>query len=246
MVGARFRVLWTTMAAVCALTVPSSSSPATDNVVYPGQGLFAPQNGELAQACTAAFIVERNDTHARGVLTAGHCLMMGALNVMAKGPATQLGDGDNFLGLSVSQDSATKDEWERDGAMVALPSEASYSARVGGMWEVGDTITERELLANPMMRVCKLGAVTGLTCGEIVKVTDEFVTVANMRADEDNRISYRGDSGAPMFVFDGDTVRPVAVVSHGLNRGGSLDPRFVTGQLIDPLLREWGLSLVPR
>lgn len=114
------------------------------------------------------------------------------------------------------------------------------------MWEVGDTITERELLTNPMMRVCKLGAVTGLTCGEIVKVTDEFVTVANMRADEDNRISYRGDSGAPMFVFDGNAVRPVAVVSHGLNRGGSLDPRFVTGQLIDPLLREWGLSLVPR
>lgn len=246
MVGARFRVLWTTMAAVCALTVPPSSSPATDNVVYPGQGLFATKNGELAQVCTAAFIVERNDTRARGVLTAGHCLLMGALDVMAKGPSTRLGDGDNFLGLLVSQDPATKDEWDRDGAMVALPPGASYSARVGGMWEVGDTITERELLTNPMMRVCKLGAVTGLTCGEIVKVTDEFVTVANMRADEDNRISYRGDSGAPMFVFDGNAVRPVAVVSHGLNRGGSLDPRFVTGQLIDPLLREWGLSLVPR
>lgn len=206
-----------------------------------------PKNRELGQACTAAFIVERNDTRARGVLTAGHCLLMGALDVMTKGSITRLGGGDNFLGLSVSQDPATKDEWERDGAMVTLPSGTPYTARVGGSWKVGDTVTARELIANPMTRVCKLGAVTGLTCGEIVKVTDEFVTVANMRADEDARISYRGDSGAPMFVFDGNAVRPVAVVSHGLNRGGgSLDPRFVTGQLIDPLLREWGLSLVPR
>lgn len=238
------RVLWTTIAAVCALT--SASSP-TDSTVYPGKGLFATKNGDLNQTCTVAFVVEHNATHARGVLTAGHCLLMGAFNVVVKGFPTRLGNGNDYLDLSVSQDPATKDEWERDGAMVALPDGTPYSARVGGRWEVGDTITAQELRAQPAPRVCKLGAVTGLTCGKVVKVTDEFVTVVDMRADEDHRIAYRGDSGAPMFVFDGNAVRPVAVVSHGRNLSNdNPDPRFVTGQLIAPLLEEWELSLVPR
>lgn len=235
------------LAGACALILSASTPALTDAAVYPGQGLFALSNeGDYAMTCTSAFVVERRDTSERGILTAGHCLLMGARNAMLEASPAQLGIVGNLLDLSVSQDPSTLDEWERDGAMVTLPTGTPHTARVGGAWEVGDAISSQELREMSGIPVCKLGAVTGLTCGEVTNASGEFVTVADMNADEDHRISYRGDSGGPMFVFEGSTVRPVAVVSHGLRTDGDLDPRFVTGQLVAPLLDRWELSLVPR
>lgn len=232
----------------CALILTASAPTLTDIAVYPGQGLFAPRSGgDSALMCTSAFVVERNDTSERGILTAGHCLLAGARNVMLGGSQHVLGIESNLLDLSVSQEPSTLDEWERDGAMVTLPPLTPYTARVGGMWEVGNAITAQELRGLTGTSVCKLGVITGLTCGEVIKVTDEFVTVINMSSNEGHRIAYRGDSGAPMFIFDGrDRVRPVAMVSHGLRTDeDDLDPRIVTGQLVAPLLDRWDISLVP-
>lgn len=234
------------LAGACALILSASAPALTDIAVYPGQGLYASKDWGPSLTCTAAFVVESTDTSARGILTAGHCVLMGAQSVMLGGSSERLDVIGSIVDLSVSQDPATVDEWERDGAVIALPPRTPHTARVGGTWEVGDAVPAQELKGMHGASVCKLGVITGLTCGKVTHVSDEFVTVVDMDADEEHRISYRGDSGAPMFMFEGNTVRPVAVVSHGHRTGEDLDPRFVTGQLVAPLLDRWGLTLVPR
>ena len=231
--------------AVLAAVVTAVFSAPTRTLpveVYPGQALFA--RGGDGPSCTLAFLVHDSVTLERVVLTAGHCAYMGNLGVRLRtgyhGLTTMTGKWE----LSVSRDRSSRDEWERDGAVLSLGAYDPATSMVGGDLRVGDAVTEEELRGTDA-RVYKLGAVTGFTCGTVTRVKDGFVTVADWDADEDHRISYRGDSGAPMFMFSDDgTVRPVALISHGRSHNGDLDPRIVVGQLVAPLLEQWRMSLV--
>jgi hypothetical protein len=81
---------------------------------------------------------------------------------------------------------------------------------------------------------CKLGAVTGETCG-VVKDLDGDVVIASVHAKP-------GDSGSAGYVKNADgTVSAVGILSGSFN-GDENTTVFV---LVEPLLGRWGLRLLP-
>jgi hypothetical protein len=84
------------------------------------------------------------------------------------------------------------------------------------------------------MPFCKLGAITGETCGAITSV-DNDVVIASVHAKP-------GDSGSAGYVKNPDgTVSAVGILSGTLND----DENTTVYVLVQPLLDRWGLRLLP-
>ncbi|OBH83834.1 trypsin [Mycobacterium sp. E2989] len=172
-------------------------------------------------SCTAGFAAQGNDG-SYYLMTSGHC---------------DAHDGSLWTyGNDVPLGRITASEKEgdtKDAAIILLdPSVGAPFGHVGGTYEVRDVLSAGQI--HQGMPFCKLGAVTGETCG-VVKHVDGGVVEASV-------YSLNGDSGSPGFVKNSDgTVSAVGLLMSSPD-GDDYTTYFT---LIDPLLGRWGLHVLP-
>src|SRR6516162_5686807 len=103
---------------------------------------------------------------------------------------------------------------------------------VGGRYFVRDVLSATQIRVG--MPFCKVGAVTGETCGVVKDVADDVV--------EASVFSLDGDSGSPGFVKNPDgTVSAVGL----LMSSPEGDDNTTYFALVNPLLDRWGLRILP-
>jgi hypothetical protein len=172
--------------------------------------------------CTAGFAAQGNDGNYY-MLTSGHC-------DGHDGSDWTYGSDDTLLGtISASEVNGDK----RDAAIIRLAPEAGApNGDVGGRYQVRDVLGASQLRVG--MPFCKIGAVTGETCGAIKGVEGDVV--------EASVYSLEGDSGSPGFVKNPDgTVSAVGILMSSPD-GDDYTTYFT---LVQPLLAQWGLRILP-
>ncbi|KDE98306.1 trypsin [Mycolicibacterium aromaticivorans JS19b1 = JCM 16368] len=172
--------------------------------------------------CTAGFAAQDNDGN-NYLLTSGHC-------DAHDGSAWTYGEDDTLLGtISASEVNGDK----RDAAIIRLdPGVGPPNGDVGGRYLVRDVLGASQIRAG--MPFCKVGAVTGETCGEVKGVEGDVV--------EASVYSLEGDSGSPGFVKNPDgTVSAVGILMSSPD-GDDYTTYFT---LVQPLLAQWGLRILP-
>ncbi|MGZ4584394.1 MAG: S1 family peptidase [Mycobacterium sp.] len=172
-------------------------------------------------SCTAGFAAQANDG-SYYLLTSGHCDAHDG-SLWTYGNEVPLG-----------RISASEQEGDtRDAAIIRLdPSVGAPSGDVGGRYAVRDVLTGDQIREG--MPFCKVGAVTGETCGSVRHVEGGVVTASVF--------SLNGDSGSPGFVKNPDgTVSAVGLLMSSPD-GDDNTTYFV---LVDPLLGRWGLHVLP-
>lgn len=171
--------------------------------------------------CTAGFAAQGNDG-GYYLMTSGHC---------------DAHDGSVWTyGNDVPLGKITRSEKEgdkKDAAVIRLePSIGLPSGDVGGRYSV------RDVLSRPQIRVgmpfCKIGAVTGETCGAITGMDGDVV--------EASVYSLDGDSGSPGFVKNPDGTASAVGILMSSPDGDDYTTYFT---LVDPLLSKWGLRILP-
>lgn len=172
-------------------------------------------------SCTAGFAAQGPDGFY--LLTSGHC---DALD----GAEWTYGD-DAPLGYVAT--SEKDDALQLDAAAIRLdPGLGPPVGDIDGRYVVTGALGGDEL--EPGMPICKVGATTGETCGEITSVDGDVV--------ETSVFSLEGDSGSPGFVKHPDgTVSAVGILS-GSPDGDDYTTYFI---LVAPVLGKWGLNLLP-
>ncbi len=170
--------------------------------------------------CTAGFAAQGNDG-GYYLLTSGHC--------DAHDGSVWTYEQDVPLGTI----SASENEGDRkDAAIIRLdPSVGVPVGDVGGS-PVRDVLSLSQIKVG--MPFCKLGAVTGETCGAVKDIDGEVI--------EASVYSLKGDSGSPGFVKNPDgTVSAVGLLMSSPD-GDDNTTYFV---LVQPLLGKWGLRVLP-
>ncbi|TDO18001.1 hypothetical protein EV580_1180 [Mycobacterium sp. BK086] len=172
--------------------------------------------------CTAGFAAQGDDG-SYYLLTSGHC-------DAHDGSDWTYGSDDTLLGtISASEVNGDK----RDAAIIRLdPAAGAPNGDVGGRYPVRDVLGANQLSVG--MPFCKVGAVTGETCGEVKGVEGDVV--------EASVYSLEGDSGSPGFVKNPDgTVSAVGILMSSPD-GDDYTTYFT---LVQPLLGQWGLRILP-
>ncbi|WP_179467888.1 S1 family peptidase [Mycolicibacterium vinylchloridicum] len=171
--------------------------------------------------CTAGFAAQGNDGNYY-LLTSGHC-------DGHDGSDWTYGSDDTLLGtISASEVDGDK----RDAAIIRIdPAVGAPNGDVGGQYQVRDVLGASQLSVG--MPFCKVGAVTGETCGEVKGIEGDVV--------EANVYSLEGDSGSPGFVKNPDgTVSAVGILMSSPD-GDDYTTYFT---LVQPLLGQWGLTIL--
>ncbi|EHB59111.1 hypothetical protein MycrhDRAFT_1547 [Mycolicibacterium rhodesiae JS60] len=171
--------------------------------------------------CTAGFAAQGNDG-SYYLLTSGHC-------DEHDGSDWTYGSDDTLLGtISASEVNGDK----RDAAIIRLdPAVGAPNGDVAGQYQVRDVLGASQLSVG--MPFCKVGAVTGETCGEVKGIEGDVV--------EANVYSLEGDSGSPGFVKNPDgTVSAVGILMSSPD-GDDYTTYFT---LVQPLLGQWGLTIL--
>lgn len=171
--------------------------------------------------CTAGFAAQGADG-SYYFLTSGHCDGQ-------DGSAWTYGDEIPLGHITNSE----KVGDERDAAIVQLdPSVGIPNGAPGGIYPVRDVFNASHIAVG--MPFCKMGAVTGETCGEVTDLDGEVV--------ETTVYSLHGDSGSPGYVKNPDgTVSAVGILMASPD-GDDFTTYFT---LVDPVLARWGLTLLP-
>lgn len=202
-------------AAIIAATALANPVRANPGVV-PGMKVKAENS-----SCTSGFAAQGDDGNYY-LMTSGHC------------------DGhDNSVwtsGGDVPLGRITESEHEgdsRDAAIILLdPSVGAPTGHVGGRYLVRDVLSAAQIQVG--MPFCKIGAVTGETCGVVKDVAGDVV--------EASVYSLNGDSGSPGFVKNPDgTVSAVGLLTSSPD-GDDYTTYFA---LVSPLLDRWGLHVLP-
>lgn len=242
-----------------SLEPPVNAMPYVSEALSPGQEFYVRSaSGHMASICTLAFLVQDINIDQYGMLTAGHCGESSLAHVAGCNPVecdeqstlvTQSRTGVRTFsnGNIITDMKVVGDAFTRDIALIYINTDIEVSSRMDERHPLGAVVTAAELERLVGERICKIGATTGVTCGAVLSVTDEFVTVKSHQSTTSSPVALRGDSGGPMFMFDEHgRVRPVAVVSHGdwVPAANTFDPTIVHGQLIAPVLDRWNLELV--
>ncbi|MGI9125243.1 MAG: S1 family peptidase [Mycobacterium sp.] len=196
--------------------VASAAPAAADPPPMPGIEIDGDSN-----SCTAGFAAQGADGFY--LMTSGHC-------DRDAGAEWTYGD-DNTLGYMAASES--DDSQQLDAAIILLdPDIGAPEGDIDGRYFVSGFLDGSQLQIG--MPICKVGATTGETCGEITNVDGGVV--------ETSVFSLHGDSGSPGFVKNPDgTVSAVGILS-GSPDGDDYTTYFV---LVGPLLGKWGLSLLP-
>ncbi|OBG30151.1 S1 family peptidase [Mycobacterium sp. 852002-51057_SCH5723018] len=174
-----------------------------------------------SSSCTAGFAAQGNDG-GYYLMTSGHC---------DAHDGSQWTYGDN---LPLGKITASEHEGDkRDAAIILLdPSVGAPAGDVGGRYAVRDVLSATQIQVG--MPFCKIGAVTGETCGVVKDVAGDVV--------EASVFSLNGDSGSPGFVKNPDgTVSAVGLLMSSPDG----DDNTTYFALVSPLLGRWGLHLLP-
>ncbi|OBH10173.1 MULTISPECIES: trypsin [unclassified Mycobacterium] len=202
--------------AVVVATMALANPARADSGVTPGMKVEDENN-----SCTAGFAAKGNDG-SYYLMTSGHC---------------DAHDGSLWTygnSLPLGRISASEQEGEtRDAAIIRLdPGVGAPIGDVGGRYVVRDVLNGDQIREG--VPFCKIGAVTGETCG-VVKHVEGGVVTASV-------FSLNGDSGSPGFVKNDDgTVSAVGLLMSS-PEGDDNTTDFV---LVDPLLGKWGLRVLP-
>ncbi len=171
--------------------------------------------------CTAGFAAQGADG-GYYLMTSGHC-------DAHDGSAWTYGDNVPLGRITASEHEADT----RDAAIIRLdPSVGAPMGHVGGRYVVRDVLSANQIQVG--MPFCKIGAVTGETCGAVKDVEGDVV--------EASVYSLNGDSGSPGFVKNPDgTVSAVGLLMSSPD-GDDYTTYFA---LVNPLLGRWGLRVLP-
>lgn len=207
------RTAGSVVAALLAATLSAAPARASATAV-PGM-LIKNQDW----ACTAGFAARDADRNYY-LFTSGHCdHPVGAQWTDSQGAA--LGH------ITVSEDEGD----QKDAALILLDREVGTPVTAVGGAPLRDVLVPSALHAG--LPICKLGAITGETCGTITSVEDRLV-ITSVPAQP-------GDSGSAGYVKNSDgTVSAVGVLSGTLGDDVNTTVFF----LVQPLLHKWGLSLI--
>jgi len=172
-------------------------------------------------ACTAGFAAQGNDG-SYYLMTSGHC-------DAHDGSVWTYGDNVELGRITASEHEGDT----RDAAIIRLePRVGAPRGDVGGRYFVRDVLSATQIRVG--MPFCKVGAVTGETCGVVKDVADDVV--------EASVFSLDGDSGSPGFVKNPDgTVSAVGL----LMSSPEGDDNTTYFALVNPLLGRWGLRILP-
>ncbi len=198
--------------AATALANPVRANPG----VTPGMKVKAENS-----SCTAGFAAQGDDG-SYYLMTSGHC---------------DAHDGSKWTyGGDVPLGRITASEHEgdtRDAAIILLdPSVGAPMGHVAGRYLVRDVLSATQIQVG--MPFCKIGAVTGETCGAVKDVANDVV--------EASVYSLDGDSGSPGFVKNPDgTVSAVGLLMSSPD-GDDYTTYFA---LVNPVLGRWGLHVLP-
>lgn len=207
------RVVGTTLIAATALAVPAGAV----NAPVPTPGIQVEDEGGR---CTAGFAALGNDG-SYYFLTSGHC-------DGHDGSVWTYGDDVPLGRITLSEKVGEK----KDAALIRLqPSVGVPSGDVGGTYTVRNVLSRYELHVG--MPFCKIGAVTGETCGSVTELDGDVV--------EASVFSLDGDSGSPGFVKNPDgTVSAVGILMSSPDG----DDNLTYFTLVYPLLSKWGLRIL--
>lgn len=171
--------------------------------------------------CTAGFAAQDNDG-GYYLMTSGHC-------DGHDGSQWTYGDSVPLGRITASEREGDK----RDAAIILLdPSVGAPSGDLGGRYAVRDVLSATQIQVG--MPFCKIGAVTGETCGAVKDVAGDVV--------EASVFSLGGDSGSPGFVKNPDgTVSAVGLLMSSPDG----DDNTTYFALVSPLLGRWGLRILP-
>lgn len=171
--------------------------------------------------CTAGFAAQGDDG-GYYLMTSGHC-------DAHDGSAWTYGDNVPLGRITASEHEGDT----RDAAIIRLdPSVGAPIGHVGGRYVVRDVLSATQIQVG--MPFCKIGAVTGETCGAVKDVEGDVV--------EASVFSLNGDSGSPGFVKNPDgTVSAVGLLMSSPD-GDDYTTYFA---LVNPLLGRWGLRVLP-
>jgi hypothetical protein len=198
--------------AATALAFPARANPG----VTPGIKVE-----DENSSCTAGFAAQGNDG-GYYLMTSGHC---------DAHDGSQWTYGDN-VPLGKITDSEHEGD-NRDAAIILLdPSVGAPAGDVGGRYSVRDVLSATQIQVG--MPFCKVGAVTGETCGVVKDVAGDVV--------EASVFSLNGDSGSPGFVKNPDgTVSAVGLLMSSPDG----DDNTTYFALVSPMLGRWGLHILP-
>ncbi len=188
----------------------------THNGVVPGRRYT---NVVAREDCSSGWIVKGGDGP-RVMLTAGHCGRVGdRISVTTKG-GVELYAGE-FIDETFSSGRV-------DIAMIRIAPGVRTEGAPYGQGKVGGFATATWLQEN-RPRICRLGAQTGLSCGDFISVDRATHTVYF-----DNIVDH-GDSGGPVFVqLDDGTIMAVGVAA----AYQSDDATRTSATLIEPYLHD--------
>ncbi len=211
---------WLRGLALFGATVMVATAPANAALAAPPPTPGIEVDDENGR-CTAGFAAQGNDG-SYYLMTSGHC-------DAHDGSEWTYGDEVPLGKISASENEGDK----RDAAIIRL--DPSVGAPVG---DVGGRYPVRDVLSRPQIQVgipfCKVGAVTGETCGAIKGIEGDVV--------EASVYSLNGDSGSPGFVKNADgTVSAVGLLMSSPDN----DDYTTYFALVDPLLGRWGLRILP-
>ncbi|MGB9306767.1 MAG: S1 family peptidase [Mycobacterium sp.] len=204
------------LAAAAFMATTGFASPALA-AAPPAPGI---QVKDQAWKCTAGFAAQGDDG-SYYLFTSGHC------NHPEGSPWTYA------QGVPLGRITASEEQADRlDVAIIRLdPGVGVPASDVSGM-PVRDVLDVNQIQVGTPL--CKLGAITGETCGTVTS-TDGELLVASVPAKP-------GDSGSAGYVKNADgTVSAVGVLSGSLND----DLKTTVYVLVQPLLGRWGLRLLP-
>ncbi len=171
--------------------------------------------------CTAGFAAQGNDG-GYYLMTSGHC-------DGHDGSAWTYADDVALGRITASEQEGDK----RDAAIIRLdPAVGAPAGDVGGRYPVRDVLAQNQIEVG--MPFCKVGAVSGETCGTVKSVEGDVV--------EASVYSLNGDSGSPGFVKNPDgTVSAVGLLMSSPD-GDDYTTYFA---MVQPVLGRWGLRVLP-
>lgn len=167
--------------------VPVSASSVPAGVLAPGAWMSIPERGKF---CTLGAGIRAGDR--TGFVTAGHCGDDGmALRLDSRdgAPLGVLSDADE------SYDSVA--EVLSDSAAVWTNTPAPHAATVAGLPVAGVMTRDGAMTLKSGTPICFDGATSGLVCSPL--------NGADLTTLMTDGVAKPGDSGAPVFVVDGDT-----------------------------------------
>ncbi|MCV7090555.1 S1 family peptidase [Mycobacterium interjectum] len=213
------RLRWLRGSGAIAAVVIAATVLAPPVLANPGVAPGAKVEDENS-SCTAGFAAQGDDG-SYYLMTSGHC---------DHHDDSVWTYGDVPLGRIT----ASEQEGDtRDAAIIHLdPSVGAPDGHVGGKYPVRDVLSANQIQVG--MPFCKIGAVTGETCGKVKDVQNDVV--------ETSVYSLNGDSGSPGFVKNPDgTVSAVGLLMSSPD-GDDYTTYFA---LVNPPLGRWGLRVLP-